>query len=110
MQSLEPLKNKKESIRCCYKISETDVECLFTLMELKEPKSSLELGEIMKLSKTTVENSMKKLIEIGLVKRIKIEEKKIGRPKFGYSVVEDFYERIRNDLKSCAERILSATS
>ncbi|EHP68253.1 putative transcriptional regulator [Metallosphaera yellowstonensis MK1] len=110
MQSLESLKAKKESIRCCYKISETDVDCLFTLLDLKEPKSSSELAEVMKLSKTTVENSMKKLMELGLVRRIKIEEKKIGRPKFVYSLVEDFFPRIRADLKDCAEKILSATS
>ncbi|AEB94773.1 transcriptional regulator, TrmB [Metallosphaera cuprina Ar-4] len=64
----------------------------------------------MNLSKTTVENSMKKLIELGLVDRIKIDGKKIGRPKFLYVVSDSFQERVKTDLRKCAERILSATA
>ncbi|ABP95718.1 MULTISPECIES: helix-turn-helix domain-containing protein [Metallosphaera] len=106
----DTLKERKESIRCCYKISDTDVECLFKLIELGEPKTSVELGKIMGLSKTTVENSMKKLIELGLVERIKVDGKKIGRPKFLYVISDSFQERVKADLKRCAEKILSATS
>ncbi|AWS00110.1 helix-turn-helix domain-containing protein [Metallosphaera hakonensis] len=110
MEALDTLKDRKESIRCCYKITETDVECLFKLIEVGEPKTSVELGKLMGLSKTTVENSMKKLIELGLIERIKIDGKRIGRPKYLYSVSESFQERVRMDLKRCAERILSATA
>ncbi|MEL9969997.1 MAG: helix-turn-helix domain-containing protein [Metallosphaera sp.] len=110
METFDTLKDKKESIRCCYKITDTDVECLFKLIELREPKTSVELGKIMNLSKTTVENSMKKLIELGLVDRIKIDGKKIGRPKFLYVVSDSFQERVKTDLRKCAERILSATA
>ncbi|QKQ99231.1 MarR family transcriptional regulator [Metallosphaera tengchongensis] len=110
MEVFDTLKDKKESIRCCYKMSDTDVECLFKLIEIGEPKTSVELGNMMNLSKTTVENSMKKLIELGLVMRIKVDGKKIGRPKFLYVVSEDFRDRVKSDLKRCAEKILSASS
>ncbi|ACP35224.1 helix-turn-helix domain-containing protein [Saccharolobus islandicus] len=106
------LSESKEAIRCCYKISDTDVECLFKLVELNRPISAEELASIMKLSKTTVENSLKKLIEIGLIVRNKDGEegKRIGRPKYLYAVIHNAETKIKQDLTSCASKILSATS
>lgn len=106
----EDLKNKKESIKCCYKLSETDVECLFKLIELNKPITSIELAQIMGFSKTTAETSLKRLMDVGLVNRIKIEEKKIGRPKFAYSVINNIWGKISEDLKQYAKKILSAAS
>ena len=106
----EKLEEKKEQIRCCYKITDTDVAVLLKLIEIGEPVTSEELADIFKLSKTTVENSLKKLIELGLVERSKKEGKKIGRPKFYYSVIPNILDKIRNDLLECAKRMeLAAT-
>ncbi|ARM76657.1 helix-turn-helix domain-containing protein [Acidianus manzaensis] len=110
METEETIKNKKDSIKCCYKLSDTDVNCLLKLIEISKPITSNELAEIMGFSKTTAESSLKKLIDSGLISRIKIEEKKIGRPKFTYKVIENIWEKISKDLRSCANRILSAAS
>lgn len=106
------LAESKDVIRCCYKITDTDVECLFKLVEVNRPISAEELASIMKLSKTTVENSLKKLIELGLVVRNKDGEKgnRIGRPKYLYSVILNIESKIKQDLTNCANRILSTTS
>ncbi|MBW9140473.1 MAG: SMC-Scp complex subunit ScpB [Candidatus Aramenus sp.] len=108
MESVINDKEKKHSIKCCYKLSDTDVDVLFKLIELKRPVSSMELSTIMGVSKTTIEGSLKKLIQVGLVERIKRDEKKVGRPKFDYSVTENLWGKIRNDLQECAKRISSA--
>ena len=106
----EKLEEKKEEIRCCYKITDTDVTVLLKMIEIGEPITSEDLADIFKLSKTTVENSLKKLIELGLVERSKKEGKKIGRPKFYYSITSNILEKIRNDLLECAKRMeLAAT-
>ncbi|MEM0164934.1 MAG: helix-turn-helix domain-containing protein [Saccharolobus sp.] len=102
----------KEVIRCCYKITDTDVECLFKLMELNKEVSAEELASIMRLSKTTVENSLKKLIELGLVARNKDGEegKRIGRPKYIYVIAQNVESKIKQDLTNCANKILSTTA
>lgn len=110
METIEKLKNKKDSIKCCYKLSDTDVECLFKLIELGKAITSNELAEIMGFSKTTAETSLKRLLDVGLVNRVKMDEKKIGRPKYLYAVVENVLEKIGKDLKNCANKILSAAS
>jgi predicted transcriptional regulator len=59
-----------------------------------------------------VENSLKKLIELGLVVRNKDGEegKRIGRPKYLYSVISNIESKIKQDLTNCANRILSTAS
>lgn len=103
----ERLKEAREVIRCCYKLSDTDVDCLFKLIELNKPTTSDELSKIMKVSKTTIENSLKKLIEVGLVEREKnnSDDKRIGRPKYYYSLTKDITEKIRNDLINCSKKM-----
>ncbi|QIW24795.1 HTH domain-containing protein [Sulfolobus sp. S-194] len=106
----EKLESKKDEIRCCYKITDTDVAVLLKMVEIEKPITSEELADIFKLSKTTVENSLKKLIELGLVVRTKTEGKKIGRPKYYYSISTNILEKIRTDLLNCAKRMeLAAT-
>ncbi len=104
--------DSKEIVRCCYKLSDTDVDCLFKLIEINKPISAEEFASLMKLSKTTIENSLKKLIELGLVVRTKIADdtKRIGRPKYVYSVIHDVRNKIKQDLKNCATKILSTAS
>jgi predicted transcriptional regulator len=101
----EKLKASKEIIRCCYKISDTDIDCLFKLIEVNRPITSEELSEMLKMSKTTVENSLKKLIDLGLVVREKGDEKKIGRPKYYYAIIENYMDKIREDLQECSRKI-----
>jgi len=103
--SVEKLKDAREAIRCCYKLSDTDLDCLFKLLELNKPITSEELAGIMNVSKTTIENSLKKLIEIGLVTREKVNDKKIGRPKYYYTVINGIVEKIKEDLAECAKRM-----
>ncbi len=110
MESVIDEKERRHSIKCCYKLTDTDVDVLFKLIELKRPVSSLELSKIMGVSKTTIEGSLKKLIQIGLVERVKSDEKKVGRPKFDYCVVENLWDKIRGDLQECAKRISSAAA
>jgi predicted transcriptional regulator len=110
MESMIDDKEKKHSIKCCYKLGDTDVDCLFKLMDIKKPVTSIELADLMKFSKTTVENSLKKLIDVGLVIRIKTEEKRIGRPKFEYTVPDNLWDKIRKDLIECGRKISSAAS
>ncbi|QGR18551.1 helix-turn-helix domain-containing protein [Stygiolobus azoricus] len=106
----EKLKTSKEVIRCCYKISDTDVDCLFKLVELGKPVTSEELSALLKMSKTTVENSLKKLIDIGLVVREKGDEKKIGRPKYYYEIISNYMEKLKHDLTECSRKIQSSMS
>ncbi len=106
----EKLKESKDSIRCCYKITDTDVECLFKLLEVGKPVTSEDLAEMLNVSKTTVENSLKKLIDVGLVERSKGDEKKIGRPRYYYVLVDNVYEKIRKDLSECAKRIQASSA
>ncbi|BCU70212.1 helix-turn-helix domain-containing protein [Stygiolobus caldivivus] len=104
----EKLKTSKEVIRCCYKISDTDIDCLFKLIEIGKPITSEELSALLRMSKTTVENSLKKLIDIGLVVREKGDEKKIGRPKYYYEVISNYMEKLRHDLGECSRKIQSS--
>lgn len=101
----EKLKDAKDVIRCCYKLSDTDVDCLFKLIEINKPVTSEELSQILKLSKTTVENSLKKLIEAGLVLRNKSDDKKIGRPKYYYSPTENIIDKIKEGLIECSKKM-----
>ena len=103
--SLEKLKDARDAIKCCYKISDTDVDCLFKLLELNRPTTCEELADIMKVSKTTIEKSLKKLIEVGLVIREKSSDKKIGRPKYSYSIIGGVIEKIKEDLENCSRKM-----
>ena len=103
--SVEKLKDARDAIRCCYKLSDTDVDCLFKLLELNRPTSNEELADIMKVSKTTIEKSLKKLIEVGLVIREKVNDKKIGRPKYYYSAITNILEKVKRDLEHCSRKM-----
>ncbi|BFH74106.1 helix-turn-helix domain-containing protein [Sulfurisphaera javensis] len=101
----EKLKDAKDVIRCCYKLSDTDIDCLFKLIELNRAVTSDELSQIMKVSKTTIENSLKRLIDVGLVVRDKSDDKKIGRPKYYYSVIKNVTNKIKEDLLNCSKKM-----
>ncbi|AHC51527.1 TrmB family transcriptional regulator [Sulfolobus acidocaldarius SUSAZ] len=103
--SQEKMGLNKEVIRCCYKISDTDVDCLLKLIELRKSITSEELSDMMKVSKTTIENSLKKLMDIGLITREKKTDKRIGRPKYYYTLIINFEDKMRNDLLNCSKLI-----
>jgi len=104
--SVEKLRDAKDAIRCCYKLTDTDIDCLFKLLELNRSTTSEELASIMKVSKTTIENSLKKLIDVGLVIRDKsVDDKRIGRPKYYYSIVSGIIEKLKKDLAECSKKM-----
>lgn len=94
---------KWHNIKCCYRLTETEIACFVKMLELKKPVTSVELAQTMKYSKTTVETSLRKLIELGLVVREKLEGSRIGRPKYLYRLPEAIWEKISKDLDRCAE-------
>jgi predicted transcriptional regulator len=109
---LEILDNAKESIKCCLKIGDTDFDSLVLLAKLGRPMSSEEMASTMNLSKTTVENSLKKLLDLDLIERQKAndESKRIGRPKYLYVTTEDLFIKIREKLDRCADTIKNSFS
>ncbi|BBG23511.1 MarR family transcriptional regulator [Sulfuracidifex tepidarius] len=109
---IEILDTARESIKCCYKISDTDFDCLVLLAKLGRPTSSEEMASVMNLSKTTVENSLKKLLDLDLIARQKSndESRRIGRPKFIYTVSDELLNKIKEDLNRCAETIKNSIS
>jgi len=109
---IDTLDSARESIKCCYKISDTDFDSLILLTKLGKPSSSEEIASIMNLSKTTVENSLKKLLDLDLIERRKANDdnRRIGRPKFVYAIRENILEKIKEDLNNCAETIRKAFS
>lgn len=94
---------KWHNIKCCYRLTETEISCFVKLLEVKRPATSVELAQMMKYSKTTVETSLRKLIELGLVIREKLEGNKIGRPKYLYKLPDSIWEKVQKDLSKCAE-------
>ncbi|EWG07645.1 MAG: transcriptional regulator [Candidatus Aramenus sulfurataquae] len=94
---------KWHNIKCCYRLSETEVACFIKLNELGKPVTSQELAGIMRFSKTTVESSLRRLIDLGLVVRKKLEGSRIGRPKYVYSLPTDLWDKVKVDLHKCAE-------
>ncbi|ARM76759.1 HTH-type transcriptional regulator Lrs14 [Acidianus manzaensis] len=86
----------------CYGINDTEYSILQMLIQLKESNED-EISSKLKLSRSTVNRSLNKLVEVGFVKRIK-DNKSIGRPKYIYVVQElnSINEKILKDLSECA--------
>jgi len=103
------LRELREPVKCCYKISDTDVDCLMRILDAGKPMDADEVSKTMGLSKTTVETSLKRLMELGLVQRKRLDGRKIGRPKFLYFITQDFPMKVRIDLDNCVKRISSIT-
>ncbi|BBD73944.1 transcriptional regulator [Sulfodiicoccus acidiphilus] len=99
------LRELRDPVKCCYKVSDTDVECLIRIVELSKPIDAEEMSKIMGLSKTTVETSLKRLMELGLVVRKRLEGRKIGRPKYVYSTIDGLMSKVKKDLDQCVKRI-----
>ncbi|ARM74807.1 helix-turn-helix domain-containing protein [Acidianus manzaensis] len=94
---------KWHNIKCCYRLTETEIACFVKLLQLRKPITSIELAHEMKYSKTTVETSLRKLVELGLIIREKIEGSRIGRPKYIYRLPDVIWEKIEKDLNKCSE-------
>ncbi|MDT7901636.1 MAG: helix-turn-helix domain-containing protein [Acidianus sp.] len=97
----------RHNIKCCYKLSESDVDVFLKILEVRRPITSQELSKMLKVSKTTVDGSLKRLIDIGLVIRKKSENGKIGRPTYIYYLPLGIEEKIESDLKRCADQMLN---
>jgi predicted transcriptional regulator len=95
-----------EALTCCFKLTETDILVLKTLIA-KGKASSEELAEVLKVSKTTVSNSMKRLMESNLVLREKDQQKKMGRPRYNFYVNPELEKVIRERLEHCSKKFSS---
>ncbi|AWR96328.1 ArsR family transcriptional regulator [Acidianus sulfidivorans JP7] len=101
--NIENEEDKWHNIKCCYRLNETEIACFVKILELNKPVTSMELAHAMKYSKTTVETSLRKLIELGLIIREKIEGSRIGRPKYVYRLPDSIWSKIERDLNKCSE-------
>ena len=105
-KELKPL----DVFRFCYDLSETDAQILEVLLKLG-PKPADELGQMLKVSKGTINRSVNKLMKIGLVVRIKETGNKIGRPRYVYSVpnFDELKGRIAKEIEECTNTIKAFT-
>lgn len=92
-----------EALRCCFKLNETDLKVLEDLIRLGRAGSE-EIARDLSVSKTTVDNTLKKLLTLGLVVREKVQEKKIGRPKYVFSVSPQFQQVVKEKVESCSKK------
>ncbi|AWR97959.1 MarR family transcriptional regulator [Acidianus sulfidivorans JP7] len=86
----------------CYGINDTEYNILKLLVDLKKCTED-EIVERLKLSRSTVNRGLNKLVEIGFVTKSK-ETKSIGRPKYIYisKELDAINEKIIKDLNECA--------
>jgi predicted transcriptional regulator len=93
-------------LRFCYDLSETDAQILEALLKLG-PKPADELGQMLKVSKGTINRSVNKLAKIGLIMRIKETGNKIGRPRYVYSApnFDELKDRLSKEIEECANTI-----
>ena len=96
----------KETLTCCFKLSETDLVVLSMLTSMGKATSE-EIAERLKVSKTTVNNSMRRLLENALVVREKDQTKRTGRPRYHFSVSPDFEKVIKEKVEQCSKRLSS---
>lgn len=90
----------------CYGLSETDVQVLIALAK-SEAKGTEDLETDLKLSKASINRSLNKLLEMGLVMRIKEPGNKAGRPRYLYKTKDynELKQKILQDIKDCAEKM-----
>lgn len=90
----------------CYGLSETDVQVLMALAK-SEAKGTEDLEADLKLSKASINRSLNKLLEMGLVMRIKEPGNKAGRPRYLYKSRDynELKQKILSDIKDCAEKM-----
>ena len=90
----------------CYGLSETDVQVLIALAK-SGAKGTEDLEADLKLSKASINRSLNKLLEMGLVMRIKEPGNKAGRPRYLYKAKDynELKQKILNDIKDCANKM-----
>ncbi|QIW24847.1 MarR family transcriptional regulator [Sulfolobus sp. S-194] len=90
----------------CYGLSETDVQVLIALAK-SEARGTEDLESDLKLSKASINRSLNKLLEMGLVMRIKEPGNKAGRPRYLYKTRDynELKQKILSDIKDCAEKM-----
>ncbi|BAB67146.1 MULTISPECIES: HTH-type transcriptional regulator Lrs14 [Sulfurisphaera] len=90
----------------CYGLSETDVQVLIALAK-SEARGTEDLESDLKLSKASINRSLNKLLEMGLVMRIKEPGNKAGRPRYLYKTKDynELKQKILSDIKDCAEKM-----
>ncbi len=92
-----------EVLKCCFKLNDTDVNVLEELIKLGRADGEVIASEL-NVSKTTVDNSLKKLMALGLVLREKVQEKKIGRPKYVFYLSPQFSQVVKEKIENCSKK------
>lgn len=62
--------SKEELIKCALGLNKTDYNLLVFLLKNEKEKTAYQISELMELDRTTIQKSVKNLLDKGLVKRI----------------------------------------
>ena len=91
--------SQEELIRCSFELNKTEYNILLFLLENKNFYSASQIGEYMELERTTIQKSIKKLVEKNLA--IKIQR---NLPQGGYT----FLYKVKNEreIKKKMKRIV----
>jgi predicted transcriptional regulator len=95
----------------CYGLTETDIEVLMTLLK-SSPKTSDELCQELQVSKSIVNVSLKKLLNLGLMKRTKEVGNKAGRPRYVYYALnfDELRDKVVREIEDCVNSIRNLVS
>jgi predicted transcriptional regulator len=95
----------------CYGLTETDIRVLTTLLK-SSPKTSDELSQELQVSKSIVNVSLRKLLNLGLVNRTKETGNKAGRPKYVYYTLkfDELKDKVVNEIEECTNNIRNLVS
>jgi predicted transcriptional regulator len=95
----------------CYGLTETDIRVLMTLLK-SSPKTNDEISQELQVSKSIVNISLKKLLNLGLVNRTKEIGNKAGRPKYVYYAlkIDEFKDKVVREIEDCTNDIRNLVS
>jgi len=90
----------------CYGLTETDIRVLMTLLK-SNPKTNDEITQELQVSKSIVNISLKKLLNLGLVNRTKEIGNKVGRPKYVYYAlkIDEIKDKVVREIEDCTNNM-----
>jgi len=95
----------------CYGLTETDIRVLMTLLK-SSPKMNVEISQELQVSKSIVNISLRKLVNLGLVNRTKEIGNKVGRPKYVYYAlkIDELKDKVVREIEDCTNNIRNLVS
>ena len=95
----------------CYGLTEIDIRVLMTLLK-SSPKTNDEISRELQVSKSIVNISLKKLLNLGLVNRTKEIGNKVGRPKYVYYAlkIDELRDKVVREIEDCTNNIRNLVS